>query len=105
VIGVQGTERRAVRPHFHLAQRGPDQAGLTRIWVRDQVHDGEKMGGDCYQVPRYPVAPGAEVPKEDFVIIESVPVKSIITFPGDRNQGRGWIDPGPGPCLGRRPQS
>jgi hypothetical protein len=39
------------------------------------------MGGDCYRVPRYPVAPGAEVPKENFVIIESMPVKSIITFP------------------------
>jgi Mo-co oxidoreductase dimerisation domain len=49
--------------------------------VRDQVHDGEKMGGDSYRVPRCPVAPGAEVPEEDFVIIESMPVKSIITFP------------------------
>jgi hypothetical protein len=61
---------------------GPcSQKWLTRSGVRDQVHDGEKMGGDSYRVPRYPVAPGAEVPKEDFVIIESMPVKSIITFP------------------------
>jgi DMSO/TMAO reductase YedYZ molybdopterin-dependent catalytic subunit len=54
---------------------------LKRIWVRDIVHDGEKMGGDSYRVPRNPVAPGATVPKEDFVIIESMPVKSIITSP------------------------
>jgi DMSO/TMAO reductase YedYZ molybdopterin-dependent catalytic subunit len=54
---------------------------LKRVWVRDVVHDGEKMGGDSYRVPRYPVAPGATVPKEDFVIIESMPVKSIITSP------------------------
>ena len=54
---------------------------IERIWVRDQVHDGEKMGGDSYRVPRYPVAPGQEVPMEDFVIIESMPVKSIITYP------------------------
>jgi DMSO/TMAO reductase YedYZ molybdopterin-dependent catalytic subunit len=54
---------------------------LKRIWVRDRVHDGEKMGGDSYRVPRYPVAPGATVPKEDFVIIESMPVKSVITSP------------------------
>lgn len=54
---------------------------LTRIWVRDQVHDGEKMGGMSYRVPGYPVAPGQEVPKEDFVIMEAMPVKSLITFP------------------------
>jgi len=54
---------------------------LKRIWVRDVVHDGEKMGGDSYRVPRHPVAPGATVPPEDFVIIESMPVKSIITSP------------------------
>jgi DMSO/TMAO reductase YedYZ molybdopterin-dependent catalytic subunit len=57
------------------------QKWLTRVTVRDQVHDGEKMGGDSYRVPRHPVAPGAEVPEEDYVIIESMPVKSIVTFP------------------------
>jgi len=54
---------------------------LKRIWVRDIVHDGPKMEGDSYRVPRHPVAPGSEVPLEDFVIIESMPVKSIITSP------------------------
>ncbi len=54
---------------------------VQRIWVRDVVHDGEKMGGDSYRVPRHPVAPGATVPKDDFVIIESMPVKSVITSP------------------------
>lgn len=54
---------------------------LTRVQVRDQVHDGAKMTGSSYRVPRYPVAPGQEVPKEDFVIIESMPVKSLITYP------------------------
>lgn len=54
---------------------------LSRIWVRDVVHDGPKMTGSSYRVPRHPVAPGAEVPEEDFVIIESMPVKSMITSP------------------------
>ncbi|NNG05281.1 MAG: molybdopterin containing oxidoreductase, partial [Inquilinus sp.] len=45
------------------------------------VHDGAKMTGTSYRVPRYPVAPGTEVPEEDFVIIESMPVKSLVTFP------------------------
>ncbi len=57
------------------------QKWLTRIWVRDQVHDGPKMEGDAYRVPAYPVEPGAKVPKEDFAIIESMPVKSLITYP------------------------
>ncbi|MEM9880215.1 MAG: sulfite oxidase [Pseudomonadota bacterium] len=57
------------------------QKWLTRIDVRGQVHDGPKMGGQSYRVPSYPVAPGAQVPDADMVIIESMPVKSLITFP------------------------
>lgn len=57
------------------------QKWLNRIWVRDVVHDGAKMTGTSYRVPEYNVAPGEEVPKEDFKIIESMPVKSLITAP------------------------
>lgn len=57
------------------------QKWLNRIWIRDVVHDGPKMTGTSYRVPRYPVAPGQKVPDEDFVIIESMPVKSLITSP------------------------
>jgi len=57
------------------------QKWLTRIWVRDQVHDGEKMGGQSYRVPAYQVAPGTDVPNEDMVIMGAMPVKSLITFP------------------------
>ncbi|MCV0349478.1 MULTISPECIES: sulfite oxidase [unclassified Nitratireductor] len=59
------------------------QKWLTRIELRDQVHDGPKMTGTSYRVPAYPVAPGQEVPEEDFVIIERMPVKSLITFPAN----------------------
>lgn len=54
---------------------------LKRLVVRDQVHDGEKMTGTSYRLPRYPVAPGTKVPEEDMAIIEEMPVKSIITRP------------------------
>lgn len=54
---------------------------LTRIRIRDRVHDGEKMTGTAYRMPAYPVAPGDKVPEEDFRIIESMPVKSLITYP------------------------
>ncbi|MCE2425424.1 MAG: sulfite oxidase, partial [Pseudomonadales bacterium] len=54
---------------------------LRRILVRDRVHDGPKMGGQSYRVPCDPVAPGATVADEDMCIIESMPVKSLITHP------------------------
>jgi DMSO/TMAO reductase YedYZ molybdopterin-dependent catalytic subunit len=54
---------------------------LTKIVIRNQVHDGAKMTGQSYRVPCETVAPGTKVPDEDMCIIESMPVKSIITFP------------------------
>lgn len=54
---------------------------IDKIVVRDQVHDGTKMTGQAYRVPCDPVAPGAEVSNDDMCIIESMPVKSIITYP------------------------
>ncbi len=54
---------------------------LNRLVVRNQVHDGEKMAPPSYTVPRLPVAPGSRVPDSDMRIIESMPVKSLITYP------------------------
>ncbi|MEX3007319.1 sulfite oxidase [Hoeflea sp. TYP-13] len=54
---------------------------LERIYLRDIVHDGPKMTGTSYRVPNRPVAPGEKVDKKDFVIIERMPVKSLITSP------------------------
>ena len=65
------------------------QKWLTRIWLRDVVHDGPKMGGTSYRVPRYPVAPGQDVPPEDFEIIERLPVKSLITNPATKSDVSG----------------
>ena len=56
---------------------------LQRIELRDIVHDGPKMTGKSYRVPNRPVAPGEKVETEDFVIIEQMPVKSLITFPAN----------------------
>ncbi len=57
------------------------QKWLKRIELRDVVHDGPKMTGTSYRVPEYDVAPGTKVPTEDFKIIQSMPVKSLITSP------------------------
>ncbi len=59
---------------------------LNRIWVRDVEHDGPKMTGKAYRVPKYPVPPGSKVPDADMKIIESMPVKSLITFPKTRGR-------------------
>ncbi|MEK6153308.1 sulfite oxidase [Flavobacteriaceae bacterium 3-367] len=54
---------------------------INRISVRNKVHDGAKMTGTSYRVPCEPVAPGEKVADGDMCIIESMPVKSLITFP------------------------
>jgi DMSO/TMAO reductase YedYZ molybdopterin-dependent catalytic subunit len=75
---MNGAPLRAVIPGW---PGSISQKGQTRIWVRDKEHDGEKMTGTSYRIPGYPVAPGEKVPNGAFKIIESMPVKSIITFP------------------------
>ncbi len=62
------------------------QKWLKRVWLRDQVHDGPKMTGTSYRVPNRPVAPGEKVDKKDFVIIQAMPVKSLITTPATGQQ-------------------
>ena len=54
---------------------------LRRINIRNQVHDGPKMTGSSYRVPKHPVAPGTKVSDSDMEIIGSMPVKSLITSP------------------------
>ena len=54
---------------------------LTRVLIRNRIHDGAKMTGKSYRVPCKPVAPGTDVADADMCIIESMPVKSLITFP------------------------
>ncbi len=54
---------------------------INRISIRNKEHDGAKMTGMAYRVPCHPVAPGQKIAAEDMCIIESMPVKSLITYP------------------------
>lgn len=54
---------------------------VNKISIRNKVHDGTKMTGKAYRVPCKPVKPGAKVEDGDMCIIESMPVKSLITYP------------------------
>ncbi len=58
---------------------------IHRLWVRDRVHDGAKMTGSSYRMPKHPVAPGKTVPETDMEIITLMPVKSMITYPETRS--------------------
>ena len=53
---------------------------VNRLSVRNIIHDGPKMM-DGYRVPCHPVTPGSIVEEKDMCIIESMPVKSLITYP------------------------
>jgi len=55
------------------------QKWLTRIWVRDRVHDGQGMGGTSYSVPIRPMVPGGRADPANFRTMESMPVRSVLT--------------------------
>jgi sulfite oxidase len=52
---------------------------LTRIWIRDKEHDGPGMTGTAYRVTRKPMIPGGKVDDANMAILETMPVRSIIT--------------------------
>ncbi len=82
---LHGFPMRLMAPGFPASASGK---WLKRLWVRDQVHDGAKMMGTSYRVPQHPVEAGADVPDEAMKIIETMPVKSILTHPGTGAQAR-----------------
>jgi sulfite oxidase len=56
---------------------------LTRIWIRDREHDGQGMTGTSYRVSITPMIPGGKADDKNFRILESMPVRSIITHPAN----------------------
>src|SRR4051812_14212221 len=59
------------------------QKWLTRIWIRDREHDGPGMTGTSYRVPVDPMAPGQDPKGVVMRILESMPVRSIVSCPAD----------------------
>ncbi|WP_439574240.1 sulfite oxidase [Phreatobacter sp.] len=70
------------------------QKWLCRLQIRDREHDGEKMNGTDYRMPVSPVAPGEPIDPAQFAVITDMPVKSVITRPGD-----GFMHMGPEPLT------
>jgi DMSO/TMAO reductase YedYZ molybdopterin-dependent catalytic subunit len=78
----------AAIPHIHGAPvrlvipgwpGSVSQKWLTRIWVRDREHDGSGMGQTSYRLPIAPMVPGGRVDETNFRIMESMPVRSVLT--------------------------
>jgi sulfite oxidase len=56
---------------------------LTRITLRDKVHDGPGMTGTRDRVAIKPMLPGGKVDEANLKILESMPVRSIVTSPAN----------------------
>jgi DMSO/TMAO reductase YedYZ molybdopterin-dependent catalytic subunit len=54
---------------------------LSRIVLRDKVHDGQGMQGTSYRLPIKPMVPGGKGDDANMTIMESMPVRSIVTNP------------------------
>ena len=65
------------------------QKWLTRITLIDKEHDGPGMTEFSYRVPIKPMIPGDKGDPKNFRILESMPVRSIITSPANGTQDRG----------------
>ncbi len=59
------------------------QKWLTRLWIRDREHDGPGMTGLSYRVPDRPLAPGEKPDGQALRILESMPVRSIVSHPAE----------------------
>jgi DMSO/TMAO reductase YedYZ molybdopterin-dependent catalytic subunit len=59
------------------------QKWLTKIVIRDKVHDGPGMTGTSYRLTINPMVPGAKADPKNFKILESMPVRAIITNPAN----------------------
>ena len=56
---------------------------VNRIWLRDKEHDGPGMAEFSYRVAIKPMEPGGKGDPKNFRILESMPVRSIITSPAN----------------------
>ena len=56
---------------------------LRAVEMRDREHDGERMGGLHYRMPRVPIKPGDPIDESLFDVMTDMPVASIITSPRD----------------------
>jgi DMSO/TMAO reductase YedYZ molybdopterin-dependent catalytic subunit len=59
------------------------QKWVNKITLRDKVHDGPGMTGFSYRVAIKPMVPGGKPDENNFRILESMPLRSLITSPAN----------------------
>ena len=59
------------------------QKWLTKITIRDKEHDGPGMTEFSYRVPIKPMVPGDKGDPKNMKVLESMPVRSIVTSPAN----------------------
>jgi DMSO/TMAO reductase YedYZ molybdopterin-dependent catalytic subunit len=59
---------------------------ITKITIRDKEHDGPGMTGNSYRMTIKPMIPGTKSDPKNMRILESMPVRSIITSPANGNK-------------------
>lgn len=78
LTALHGAPLRIVAPGFPGSAW---QKWLREIVVLDREHDGAKMTGLDYRMPRRPLRPGEDPAGTEFDVITDMPVKSLITAP------------------------
>ena len=80
LIGAHGAPLRLVVPGW---VGSCSHKWLNRIDIRDKIHDGPGMTGFSYRVPLKPIIPGSKGDDADTRILDAMPVRSLITSPGN----------------------
>jgi DMSO/TMAO reductase YedYZ molybdopterin-dependent catalytic subunit len=97
---AHGAPLRVVAPGFPGSAW---QKWLTRVLVLDREHDGAKMTGTDYRMPRHPVLPFDPLDGVDFDVITDMPVKSLITSLAEGFRRRGPLAVGGWAWSGHTP--
>jgi DMSO/TMAO reductase YedYZ molybdopterin-dependent catalytic subunit len=77
---LHGGPLRIIAPGYPASA---SQKWLTRIGIRDREHDGVRMTGLFYRMPRQPVRPGEPLDPSQFEVLTDMPVRSLVTAPRD----------------------
>jgi DMSO/TMAO reductase YedYZ molybdopterin-dependent catalytic subunit len=77
---IHGGPLRLVAPGYPASA---SHKWLSRVVLRDKVHDGQGMTGTSYRVPIKPMVPGGKADEANFKIMESMPVRGIVSNPAN----------------------
>ena len=86
VWGMNGTDLHPMNGHPLRLIFGGQPGSTSGKWlvglsIRDRIHDGAKMAPPAYHIPCEPVVRGSQVSNNDMCMLDSMPVKSLITSP------------------------